>query len=116
MSELDRERLERMLRSILTTETEELDCDALVDAMDKIVELATAGEDVRSLLPDMALHLDHCPDCRDQYDTLTAFWGDSARSGWRPLKRLAMKGRSLLGRRPDDAARADGGDAAPLGD
>lgn len=98
MSEVDPARLDRWLKAVATTEDEELDCDALFEIMDKVVEMAASGQDVRSLLPGIALHLDHCLDCRDQYDTLTAFW--ERRGAWHPLKRLAKKGRSLLRRRP----------------
>lgn len=101
MSIIDPTRLNRWLEAVATTEDEELDCDALFEIIDKVVEMAASGQDVRSLLPGIALHLDHCPDCRDQYETLTAFWEKAPRGAWRPLKRLAKKGRSLLRRRPN---------------
>ncbi len=100
MSDMDPARLNRWLEAVATTEDEELNCDALFEVIDKVVEMAASGQDVRSLLPGIALHLDHCPDCRDQYETLTAFWEDAPQGAWRPLKRLAKKGRSLLRRRP----------------
>jgi len=102
MSNMDPARLNQWLQAVATTEDEELDCDSLFEIIDKVVEMAASGQDVRSLLPGIALHLDHCPDCRDQYDALTAFWEAAPRSPWRPLKRLAKKGRSLLHRRPSE--------------
>lgn len=96
MSELDSERQSRWLKAVATTEDEELDCDALFEVIDEAVEMTAS---VKALLPRIALHLDHCPDCRDQYETLTAFWEES-QDAWRPLKRLVKKGRSLLRRRP----------------
>lgn len=101
MSDVDPARLDRWLKAVATTQEEELDCDALFEVIDKAVEMAASGQDVRSLLPGIALHLDHCPDCRDQYETLTAFWEEAPRGVWRPLKRLTEKGRSLLRRRPN---------------
>jgi predicted anti-sigma-YlaC factor YlaD len=101
MSDVNPARLDGWLKAVATTEDEELDCDALFEIMDKVVEMAASGQDVRSLLPGIALHLDHCPDCRDQYETLTEFWEDAPRGALRPLKRLARKGRSLLRRRPN---------------
>lgn len=97
---MDPARLNQWLEAVATTGDEELDCDSVFELMDRAVELAASGQDVHALLPGIALHLDHCPDCRDQYETLTAFWEDSQPDAWRPLKRLASKGRSLLRRRP----------------
>jgi hypothetical protein len=68
--DIDPKRLEEWLRAISTTEPEEIDCDALSEVIEEAVEAAAAGADVRSLLPSVAVHLDHCPDCRDWYDTL----------------------------------------------
>ncbi len=99
MSDMDPARLNRWLQAVATTEDEELDCDSVFELMDKAVELAASGQDVRSLLPGIAVHLDHCPDCRDQYETLTAFWEETHRSPWRPVKRIAKLGQSFLRRR-----------------
>lgn len=95
MSDVDSRRLNQLLQAVATTEAEELDCDSLFQLMDKAVELAASGEDVRSLLPGMGAHLDHCPDCRDQYETLTAFWGPRRV----PWQQIADLGRSLFHRR-----------------
>ena len=100
MSNMDPARLNQWLQAVATTEDEELDCDSLFEIIDKVVEMAASGQDVRSLLPGIALHLDHCPDCRDQYDTLTAFWEGAPRSPWRPVKRIAKLGQSFWRRRP----------------
>lgn len=96
MSDIDPAPLNRLLQAVATTEAEELDCDSLFELMDKAVEMAASGQDVRSLLPGMAIHLEHCPDCRDQFETLTAFWKEAPRDAWRPLKRLAGKSRSFF--------------------
>lgn len=69
----DPARLSDWLRSIATTEDDEVDCDALMQAAESLVAAGTRGDDVRAVLPELALHLDHCPDCRDWYDTLVAF-------------------------------------------
>jgi predicted anti-sigma-YlaC factor YlaD len=57
---------------LATTEDKEIDCDQLREVAEKAVEAAAAGEDLRALLPEIAMHLDHCPDCRDYYETLLA--------------------------------------------
>jgi hypothetical protein len=61
------------LRSIATTEDDEVDCDALAQAAERLVAAGTRGDDVRAVLPDLGVHLEHCPDCRDWYETLMAF-------------------------------------------
>ena len=66
-------RLSEWLRTIATTEDDEVDCDALMQAAEGLVATGTRGDDVRVVLPHLALHLDHCPDCREWYDTLVAF-------------------------------------------
>jgi len=102
MSDIDPARLNHWLEAVATTEDEELDCDSVFELMDRAVELAASGQDIRSLLPGIAVHLGHCPDCRDQFETLTEFWKESQPDTWRPLRRLANKGRSLLRRRPSE--------------
>jgi len=71
-SEIDSKRLNEWLQATATTEDQEVDCDALSDVIEGVVEAALSGADVRSLLPHIAVHLDHCPDCRDWYETLLA--------------------------------------------
>jgi hypothetical protein len=66
-------RLSEWLRSIATTQDDEVDCDAIVEAAERLVALGSRGADLRAVLPDIALHLDHCPDCREWYETLVAF-------------------------------------------
>jgi hypothetical protein len=66
-------RLSEWLRSIATTEDDEVDCDALAAAAEHLIAAGTRGDDLRAVLPDLALHLEHCPDCRDWYETLIAF-------------------------------------------
>jgi predicted anti-sigma-YlaC factor YlaD len=69
----DPARLSEWLRAIATTEDDEVDCDGLMQAAESLVAAGTRGEDLRLALPHLALHLDHCPDCREWYDTLVAF-------------------------------------------
>ena len=69
----DPARLGEWLHTIATTEDGEVDCDALMQAAEEVVATGTRGDDLRAVLPELALHLDHCPDCREWYDTLVAF-------------------------------------------
>ena len=70
--EIDPQRLNQWLAAIATTQDDEIDCDALGEVIQEVVEAAATGADVRSVFPHIAVHLDHCPDCRDWYQTLVA--------------------------------------------
>ncbi len=72
------ERLSEWLRSIATTEDNEVDCDAIVESAERLVAAGTRGDDLRIVLPDLALHLEHCPDCREWYETLIALAHDES--------------------------------------
>ena len=71
-SAFDRDRLRKWLSEIVSTEEEEIDCDALDRILEQLVAAAARGENIRAILPDVALHIDHCPECSDVYDTLKA--------------------------------------------
>jgi hypothetical protein len=77
-NQFDPARLSEWLRSIATTEDDEMDCDAIIEAAESLIASAARGDDVRIVLPDLALHLDHCPDCREFYETLVAFSHDDS--------------------------------------
>ena len=48
----------------------ELNCDQVFALIDQFAERAARGEDVAHLMPLVAAHLEMCPDCREQYETL----------------------------------------------
>ena len=66
----DKQRLQQWFESIASTEEEEVDCAALEEALETIVVIASSGEDIRNVLPAIAVHLDHCPECGEIYETL----------------------------------------------
>jgi hypothetical protein len=71
-SGFDRERLRKWLSDIASTEDEEVDCQALEDILETVVAMAEGGQDIREVLPDIAVHMDHCPECAECYETLVA--------------------------------------------
>ena len=62
--------LAEWLRVVMTTKDQEIDCDAMAELMPSVAEAGARGEDIAALLPRIAVHLDHCPDCREWYETL----------------------------------------------
>jgi predicted anti-sigma-YlaC factor YlaD len=70
MKPFDPANLSEWLRVVMTTEDEEINCDAMAEVIPSVVEAGARGEDIAALLPEISLHLDHCPDCRDWYQTL----------------------------------------------
>jgi hypothetical protein len=71
-SGFDRERLQKWLSDIASTEEEEVDCEALEAILETVVAIAESGQDIRVILPDIAVHMDHCPECSECYETLVA--------------------------------------------
>jgi hypothetical protein len=68
----ERERLEKWLSDIAGTEDAEVDCNTLDEMLERVVAIGSRGDDIRSVLPQVALHLEHCPDCSEWYDALIA--------------------------------------------
>lgn len=75
-SPLDHERLSKWLTEIASTEEEEIDCDALDALLESVVATVDKGEDIRAILPAVAVHLDHCPECSGWYETLVELAGE----------------------------------------
>jgi predicted anti-sigma-YlaC factor YlaD len=73
-ADFDGERLSKWLAGVATTEQEELDCDVLAQMLESVVAAGTSDREIRDLLPDVALHLDHCPECGEWYNALLDLW------------------------------------------
>jgi hypothetical protein len=50
----------------------EIGCDACFDELDRYVELEVAGADADAVVPGLRAHLDGCPACREEHDSLYA--------------------------------------------
>ena len=51
----------------------EIGCDECFERIDEYVDAQLAGADADRLVPGMAAHLDGCPTCREDYESLRAF-------------------------------------------
>ena len=67
MSERD-DRLERLLGP----SGPDIGCEECFERLDEYVEAELAGEDAEEVVPGMGAHLDGCPACRDEHDSLVA--------------------------------------------
>jgi len=50
----------------------EIGCDACFEELDRYVELEVAGEDADAAVPGLRAHLDGCPACREEHESLHA--------------------------------------------
>jgi hypothetical protein len=53
----------------------EVGCDACFDQLDRYVELELAGADADAAVPGLRAHLDGCPACREEHESLRALVG-----------------------------------------
>lgn len=83
MSDPGRSRPADLLRRLLGPQGPELTCEQCFEHLDRFVELELAGRDADTAVPGMRAHLEGCPACNEDHDSLAALIG--AESG--PLDR-----------------------------
>jgi hypothetical protein len=62
--------LQPLLHALAETQERELTCDEVHALLDQFAEAVQRGEDAARLMPLIQAHLDMCPDCREEYETL----------------------------------------------
>lgn len=67
---MHKHRFERWLRNIRSTQDNEISCSECFDGVSRFVELELAGRDPAAEMPQVQQHLDQCPACREEYETL----------------------------------------------
>ena len=63
------------LRRLLGPAGPEVSCDVCFQELDRYVELELAGADADAAVPGLRAHLDGCPACREEHDSLHALVG-----------------------------------------
>jgi hypothetical protein len=58
------------IRRLLGPSEPELSCEACFAELDRYVELELAGADAAAAVPGMRAHLEGCPACREDHDSL----------------------------------------------
>jgi hypothetical protein len=64
---------DRMLKRLLGPAGPEVTCDECFDQLDVYVEVELAGGDPDAAVPGLHAHLDGCPACREDYESLRAY-------------------------------------------
>ena len=72
---MERPELEQALGRLLGPAGQEVGCDACFDELDRYVELELEGKDADAAIPGLRPHLDGCPACREEYESLRALVG-----------------------------------------
>ena len=67
--------LEPALDRLLGPAEPEVGCDTCFDQLDRYVELEVAGKDADACFPGLRAHLQGCPACREEHDSLFALIG-----------------------------------------
>jgi hypothetical protein len=71
----ERPELKQALRRLLGPSEPEVGCDECFEQLDRYVELELAGKDADGAIPGLRAHLDGCPACREEHESLRALVG-----------------------------------------
>ena len=66
------------LASVLGPPGDEVGCDECFAELDRYAELERAGEDADAAVPGVRAHLEGCPACREEWESLTALLDENA--------------------------------------
>jgi hypothetical protein len=68
----DNPEIRHALERLLGPAEPEVGCEVCFAELDRYVELELAGADVDAAIPGLRAHLDGCPACREEHDSLLA--------------------------------------------
>jgi hypothetical protein len=72
---MERPELRETLQRLLGPAGPEVGCDECFAELDRFVELELAGRNADALMPRLRAHLDGCPACREEHESLRALAG-----------------------------------------
>ena len=61
-----------LIRGLLGPDGPEITCEWCFEELDRYVEVELRGADPETAVPGMAAHLEGCPACREEHDSLVA--------------------------------------------
>ena len=70
MTTIEPNQIKRLVRSVLTTRSDEIGCEACLAQMDRFVELELEGKDPAQAMPLVQHHLERCRDCHEEFEAL----------------------------------------------
>jgi hypothetical protein len=73
---MDTPSFESLLGRLLGPAGTEIGCDECFDQLDRYVDLELAGQDADAAVPGLRAHLDGCPACREEHESLLALAGE----------------------------------------
>ncbi len=62
--------LQRIIKAIQETRSDEIGCDDCFEQLDQFVETVLAGKSPEEAMPLLQDHLDRCPNCHEEYEAL----------------------------------------------
>jgi hypothetical protein len=71
----ERPELKQALGRLLGPNEPEVGCDECFALLDQYVELEVAGQDADAAIPGLRAHLEGCPACREEHESLRALVG-----------------------------------------
>ena len=72
---MERPKLKQALGRLLGPAEAEVGCDVCFEELDRYVELELAGRNADAAIPGLRAHLDGCPACREEHQSLRALVG-----------------------------------------
>jgi hypothetical protein len=69
---MERPELNKALDRLLGPSEPEVGCDVCFEEIDRYVELEVAGRDPDAAIPGLRAHLEGCPACREEHESLRA--------------------------------------------
>lgn len=69
---MERPDLRQALGRLLGPAGPEVGCDVCFEQLDRYVELEVSGQDADAAIPGLREHLDGCPACREEHESLRA--------------------------------------------
>ena len=66
-----------LLGRLLGPSDPEVACETCFEELDRYVDLELLGQDADAAVPGMSAHLDGCPACREEHESLRALIGES---------------------------------------
>ena len=72
---MERSDLKQALGRLLGPAGPEIGCDECFAELDRYVDLELAGRDADAEIPGLRSHLEGCPACREEYESLRAVVG-----------------------------------------